>query len=1816
MPPSGLLTSANLSTCPWLPVWDSQLCSTLQSLEKRRLSPTNVSSERVVSKRPRHPASNAARPGRVSTPKTPFVNDRRTPVHVHSVAVTEDDIHQREKDIRRVSIDVDREEFREFTNSLKKFVRKAGIGTKNAIDADESVLKATANISFMTELQQKILLNIEQGAICHVDPQLLRKVIFVLESRVKNSANECVVAVDSSDAAQSTAMDATLGIVAALIIIAILAAPESPRVLLLEDLLDNMIGLLRNVLSNVLYPMYDPLCISAKMKNTPNSGKLSGGSTRKPRLANDDNAYINKGSFRALRTSKRASSKLCDDVFDVCCSLFDSLAVLFLKEAHLPDSVISQSISICVQALPVTGIARLQFHVMKAMNAIFSSYGQHRLSILDEVREAAAVVPANRRHLRCFLLPGERNCIRVTSALIAQLLCISSTDAEDVGSRGRNSKQEKNDENSWFLLRRKRHDRAAKMAGHVFESLLNRSYTDREPEFRAAFQYLFEDILSLYGLPEWPSAELMLQTISVSVITKMRLGEDQSVFQKSFCIDLLGALAARMCDLYGIKLLKGAGDLSTLEDNIEQLEIARENLLLFLDPKKALHISGACSFLEAMFITDDQSVSLSLRDKSRQIALDQSRIQNPPNEEVLDGQDAACFTDKEIIAEVEMRALRRMERVSSQRLQGKEVDIKRCVESLRFIGMHRSFAGGFNTIIDAILKCMHDTAPTLRAKSIKALSVVDESCDNLLLSFPDVLHYIEASCRDISTLTRDAALDLLSRSLAMETNPKKGPVDQIIDSSERTQETNGIDLFGKVFGIVEKRLSDSSTSVRKRAISIMRSVLAKSLSFCDLSQGNMTKSISGREDVKIYELRVIQICVVIVARLDDPEASVRDAAERTLRLGLFELENSHEVKVNHSQSPTAASALAERMISVFGRLPCSIHTSFFSRVVHEDMIIKQKQLLSAIVGAAVDQFYEYEASLESANQSKDVTGRSVLDVQAMRALSFRRVACSSVLCAFSTLKASLIVPHCRALAPSIKGVRDGTASDTDIACALRILRILELGLGHSVDLEKSFLDEVLHDVETIMCQSPTVNLEEPSVRCLCVIAKKAGTQEASQILIHAANIFLDFLNSVRDELREYCRNPMPQRLSSLERNSRGALVRLGLLSRYGEFEADYVKMIYETLVSVCVVVCVENERDMLARASIRALTHLLIRHRSFLTMGTKVLLNVIGSFSTTVGAERGPGAFDDAIPGQPNAKFVEGVRLSVLQGFNELLRDEEERNKSRENGDTNMEGICSGDLPVGVSEGQGTSEGGDTIRAAKHTKPILAAEEDAEAGFLAVSAQAMMPTLMVAVHSQSAAIRRTVANILGLLTRQGLVLPSTIVASLFSFLLDPDPRCRDLALRVVSFLADRHSGMFASASVSALRMCFESSFVTRYSAHLVPGKGDVSCDDVNRSYMRGNNEGTDVSNATVQAIVDMSVDPKSGLSLLSEAVMAMKRDQRRGVFHSLIREFDPRVSAKATAVLENCNDDQVQEPDTSSVIVTSNRGMANENAEVQLLDDDDDVGMVPDLQMDISFSEKVSPLPVLCFLACTLATVDYTDGAGIGGCLIQGGGTAAADTKLKYAKEDVNELLGTMTRIISNSGQAILRIAKQMRKEQHPSLEKKEKIAYCAARLSWLLQLKHHLKFVRCTPQIKIDEVINEELDLTASACRMPEFLPDEKGLQLWSVKGRWSESEDAVELADKQLVTFETLMREDAIDESDVAPLSRKRSRALGRGRSSSRARKTKSGRAQARLETISKPPAMQLRRKSSQGAKKRLRFDGSSDDDEGSDFDPKGVV
>lgn len=1709
--------------------------------------------------------------------------------------------HEQELRMQKALEHVDQQLVDELKQFLLTLVNKTEKYTPNATDTHTAYVQALSNLTYAEEFSTRLIHASKTGILMGIDFNLLKSITVILQARMSHTHKLMESAVSQNQSTNFSQSECLLALYAAQACLAILTAENAHRLLIVEELLDDIAAILKATCTMIVFCAYDPAYSMQQVKSTTN--KRSNRKRRNNELNDDhdhDDDPDSNARSRSSRRTKRPMTKMQRDIMDACCAIMQSLGILFSGELRLPDPFTGQISNLVIQSLSVAGITKLQFKAVDVAGAIFAGYPALRLSMLADLREKASNMPSSKRDLRGFQLIGERATVRMTTSLFAQLLghaCSYQEDKDGQGSKAPVSGAILNAE--WTKSRKEAYDLAAKLAAHFLEPMLSRAATDRNPDFRAAFTALVEDVLELYGRPDWPSAELILQTLSVSMITKLRVQEEKPAHFRILMLEALGALAAKMCTVYGKKIIEMGLEIDRKRDLGDSLELHRESLLVYLNPKKSIRNAAAHFFYESMFVADDLSKLLKMK-KSLE---EQKRVDED------NAMDVDIPTSEDIHEKLLRTGDKRSRQVAKKLSGGAVIEWNTAKESAVHIGASRSFANGFNTILEAILDGVQDDAPTVRARSIRALTSVDNAHHGILRAFPSALRTIEESCRDISTLARDAALDLLSRSITQhkdsKTNERSG---NHVSSPE--VEVN-VTMFDRILGVVEKRLNDAAVSVRKRAITIMRLVLREALDQWKLaSQSNEYDSLGVDTTRNQLEKRIVRVCSKLVPRVEDQETTVREASERALRLGLFELDTSDRSNSVSASRAEDVEVFSERLITVFTTLQPAMRANFLGHLLSTDLLKKHSEMISNLVSKTVSLLYDYEEKLVD---FVEPPGATLADIRELRkSYAERRAACASLVTSFAELDAKLLLPHYRPMAAIIKGVERKNLSHGDLFCMQRVLRVLELVLKtpsnsgiQTMTESDDFLQSVLQDVETIVCRYAYTALEEPSVRVLCVIAKRSNLRNGPELLQGTAHNFLQFLQKHMSSLRALCRPasfPI-QHARALESNGRCALVRVGLLARFADFEQKFNRTVYDTLATACEETCTKTTNGNLAKASIRGLYHVIIRHRYLLMPGTEVLLKCMRNCGDTM---NGHMHTSPNVSAKVNGKLsiAESVQLCVIQGFLELLRDEEDRNSSPDFEESAQgRGAGSTRSAEGAEIEESQTKGGSEGRTGQ-TQNVLAAEEDSEAGFLAASAQIMAKTIEESISSRRVVIRQSAANVLALLVRQGLVLPASVVKSFFCLMLDNDMQCRELAYRVVSFLSKRYSGMLSSATVPAFSSCFEPSFYVRYGFY-----PRAETRRLNGEAVPMQNDGVASPTSTqntitsIEDLMGMALNRKTRYALLSPAIMALSRDQRRGVLASIMKRFDPRVKdGPRQSPTPHFSDGAVNDVEMSNgdAAFMSQDSLAVDQVEEVI---DEDVGRVSTSDTHVTFGDNVTELPVLYFFAITLASIDYTNGAGVGGSLSQGGGTAAADVKMRNAREDVGGMVSTATRIIANSGQIVMRALEGLDQE---SLERKKEIALAAARLSLLLSLKTHLKVMRMKRQLDADEEEEVELDAPAANCSMPPFSPDVFGLRLatfdYQVSERYNEDEDINDV----VKAFRRLMQEDKIDEKDITG-SLRRVRGVNR-------RKSGTGLGRGRNGTS---PATPRRTSSKAGGstrkpKRRQIRIGQSGDEDDSDYNP----
>jgi hypothetical protein len=1664
-------------------------------------------------------------PRRELTSETPTGAEQSSARRASIVADDEVAEDCRAKAVRSATAIADKNTLDAFIASLEGFVHRVNTISDEGDGKDLSFaqLKVTSNLKFMDELSRNLQVHAKLRLIASVPESLCRGVVEALDARVRATL-VLIACVVERPCPTTVVSDAMLGALATGALLTIFTAPDLSRSLLVQDVLDEILLMLRGVLARIVYPSYDALyTIPCSNESRADKQAVKSGTQLGHAVSRDCESY--DGQTACLDRSKtppdsarRKSSaplELGDEVkhlFRLCCRIFRDLTLLFERERSLTDSFVSQALSIAVSSLSVMRIVELQLNACAVVEALVSSYPEHDTSVVDELRDQLAKLPTGRRNLRMYRICERNSHIRVESALLVRVLNV-------VGGRIRPFDVSCSATSSPDDLR----NAAFRLAVRVVDELLARIVRDREQEHRAVFQTLLEDSLELFALPEWPSADLIVQAINIRLVMMLKRGGEINVFTRCAALDTLGVIAGRMNSMLRSGNAAGYGARrSYSETNIWSNQTIRQDIVrhrkvvltFLLGQGGADSIYGhALRFHIAQYALDDgDACADSQRDKvESDVELTRASVGD-----VLNARRLAAETTADALSLY----------VDTWKPQT-SCDWNDACSSSIFISRCRNIDRQLSGIVDTIKDGLTQPEPTLRSRAIKALSLVIEGDPRTLSGMPELLPAIESSCLDVSKSVREASLDLLSRSVT--TNDEMGPADEglrlghhmisLHDCPPDGRPTQyGPEFFERVFPIVQQRLVDSATSVRKRAVAIMRGVLLDFITRLSSSDEGGGRPGDGQDNLKLEGV-VTRVCCALAERLSDREASVRDAVERSLRLALF---GFNPGKMTISGPTPGAAVYASRISAVSVAIITNpkmnnSKCSFISQILHETIALQMRPVLLLVTKEVIEILHSSEAHIAELLSNDMKCNISVAaDVEReVEELALRRLGCTSVLEAFAVVDATLVVPHCHALASSLKGFADlRKRSNVELLHLQKILGILELGVPKVEKRTSEFLDEVIGDVEKIVCRCPAGSIALPAIKCFCVLSRCSANERLRSMPSETARMFYDFLETCQDALISACHG------DSLEdtRNAKEALPRLGLLARYGDFTTEQATEIFSLLEGLCLRMLggwIGNNRLFLSTRdgdamspvanlrvrTVRALAHFLVRYKSFLPKATEILVSCLRQGQSDTAGDL------DHISTAIQLDFE--LQQAALAGLYDLLQEEEARNLTQ--------------AAKVITAANIACSSRDTV--------VLAAEEDAESGFLAACAQAFVPELNRASRSKHVDIRNSVAAVFGLLARQGLVLPAKIVPALFGLLVDGSTQCRESALHVVGFLADRHPGMLSSAALSGVRSCFDHVLLTRPPVSTTVGAVGWICEN--------------------------AIDQRSGYAHLSQAMSMIQRDQRRGVLSSMVRAFDPRAKTVAKhsspepigrletddAVMEctsmakaplSGDDESAAMPESMATTVQDDE---EEDRERTRCDD----GGSDDLELRAAGPE--ASLAKLAFFAATLATLDYACGAGIGGSLALSGGTAAAEAKLKAAREDVLELASVASRIISNSGQAVLDAARRAAKKDKIPKSDQVEIAISAAPLCMLLLLKRFLKITRWSSCSKEDR----DDDGTAEACAaVPKFemsrLPlvfSENGLTLPICLDQ---------NIGAQLALFRELMREDLIDDSDVMGVSRRK--------------------------------------------------------------------
>lgn len=365
--------------------------------------------------------------------------------------------------------------------------------------------------------------------------------------------------------------DVDSGLRSARTILRIMAGGREEKQLYSEELLQNVLGLVKKVLADCITPIVE---------------LRSSGAT----------SVI----FEAASSHKKVISQLLFDANKIMILLGKLLAKVEMAELIVTGIEFFATPLLFVENSfgekdSIVGIQRFESLRRTAMDliaTIFSRYPAQRLFLFDEILTSLQKLPVSERHARQYK-PAEGKNIMLVSALIMQLVQTSSVrpttvkkgsrrdlastigqrengseesgedqqskttrsadsgdesnQSEDIGSRGAMNTMQKLSKNSNLLM-----ENAAKSAQYVVRFLIqraSRASKSGESPHRQHLDIFVQDFITVLGVPEWPAAELLLRMVFASCRNIAVENPKSLAPAKNMALELLGMMGSAISEL-------------------------------------------------------------------------------------------------------------------------------------------------------------------------------------------------------------------------------------------------------------------------------------------------------------------------------------------------------------------------------------------------------------------------------------------------------------------------------------------------------------------------------------------------------------------------------------------------------------------------------------------------------------------------------------------------------------------------------------------------------------------------------------------------------------------------------------------------------------------------------------------------------------------------------------------------------------------------------------------------------------------------------------------------------------------------------------------------------------------------------------------------------------------------------------------------------------------------------------------------------------------------------------------------------------------
>lgn len=506
---------------------------------------------------------------------------------------------------------------------------------------------------------------------------------------------------------------------------------------------------------------------------------------------------------------------------------FLSIKVVFFEVSSKPKDML----------ISPTHLESLKVSSMLLISTLFGYYPDQHSFLLDEILSNFAKITGSKSSRVYHCSNGTH--IQLITALITKIIqTVGPTDKElfkvDIESLSDEKLTEKRVEMTSLCTERIRStsQNAAEILQYLISRAVKTTKTGDSP-FRSLIESFTDDFNTLLTNPEWPAAELLMTTLSISLMSLLEK-DSEGVMASTMALELLGNIALK---LWGFKknedcAIELALNMSVLSFN-DYCDLAGRNLsyLQTLIPKGMSIVSSYQYFLSLF-----TSILTSLWNGTA-----------PKNGEEDEDEEETQESNENEKAALHEAAQNYLDRILAHGKEGSWID-KNFVndatqpqrnspdENYIMFLYSRNLVQLYDRILNSILRSLNHSRINIRTKALRTVSsLLAQSPD--IFSLPQVQKSLSERIVDASAQVREASVEIVGKYMVLKP-----------------------EFIKDFYTIVCDRSSDTGSAVRKRVVRLLQSIY----------------HVVDDDKVKI------EITERIIRRIEDEEKSISELATSIL----------------------------------------------------------------------------------------------------------------------------------------------------------------------------------------------------------------------------------------------------------------------------------------------------------------------------------------------------------------------------------------------------------------------------------------------------------------------------------------------------------------------------------------------------------------------------------------------------------------------------------------------------------------------------------------------------------------------------------------------------------------------------------------------------------------------------------------------------------------------------------------------------------------------------------------------------------------------